>query len=504
MRKYLLTALLLTGLASAVGTPAGTQISNIGTLELSDTAGGGSSTTIQSAAVVVNVQQVYNLTISPDGTTAAPGQTVPLAPGATGTLTYTLTNTGNGADSFNLAAVAANVVASGASIAGIYLDSKTSGVVGSYDAGDTLVTSTGTLAADASATLFVRYTMPTGASGGGPHQLNLTGTSAGDTTRTDTNNVGQFTTTRVIDLGLASNQTKTVAAGGTVTFTDMLTNTGNTTLSAAEITATVSAAATNKATQPTTNNFTVSYQVSGPSGTFTGSDLEAVLDSALQAGLPAGGSATITVTVTANANVADGDTLTLALETYSPVSTTTSTTNNAPQGDTQGRITNVATAQRGLGSVTKTVARCTSGTTCPTIQAAGTAAISAKPGEYVVYYLQATNTGSGSLYSVRLSDALPANFVPTRIGALTNEVGTLKFSTNGTSWTSDVATLGTITGGASTVYVAVENGGSATSIDNSDTFTGGGYLRLRIVGYIRDGATTGSVVVRDDAGLTIP
>ncbi|WP_019011238.1 hypothetical protein [Deinococcus aquatilis] len=511
MRKFLLTALLVSGLASAVGTPVGTQISNIGTLELSDTVGGTTTTTLSSTPVVINVQQVYNVSITPDGTTAAPGQTVGLAPGQTGFLTYTVTNTGNGTDAINLAAITANATAQGANILGIYLDNKATGTVGSYDAGDTLVTSLTNVAADASNTVFVRYSIPSGTTGGSAagsaHQLNLTGTSVGDGTKTDTNNVGQFTVGSVIDMTLTSTQSKTVAAGTTVTFTDVLTNTGNVTLLATDVTAAVVATATNKLGTTITNTFTTSYTVTGgQGGTATGTDLETVLNTAIGTGLLSGSALTITVTntpatgTTPATGAADGDVLILSLETYSP---TTGVTNNALQGDAQGRITNTTTVQRGVGTVTKKLALCTTTTTCPDFSAAGTTTINAKPGDYVVYYLEALNTGTGSLYNIRLSDALPANFVPVRIGASTTAAAAtaLRFSTNGTTWNNDVTTLGTLTGGTSRLYVAVENGGTATTIDSSDTFNAGNSLRLRIVGYVRKDAVTGGTVTREDIGI---
>ncbi|WP_216320802.1 DUF11 domain-containing protein [Deinococcus aestuarii] len=507
MKKLLATTLALAAFSVfsqglAVGTAANTAISNTGYLDLTD---GVTTTTLTSTPVVVNVTQVYGITITPDGTTTAPGQNVTLFPGQTGILTYTLTNTGNGTDSFNVAAATANATAQGASILGVYLDNPTTGTVGSYDAGDTLVTSVASLAADAARTLFVRYSLPSGTTGGSAsgaaHQLNLSGTSAGDTTKTDTNNVGQFTVGRVIDLTLSSTQTKTVAPNGTVTFTDTLTNTGNTTLTAADITATVTAAATNAAGASITNGFTTTYTVVNGATTVSGSNLDTLIDSAVGAGLAAGSSLTITVNVAAPSAPNDRDQQALSITAFSPT-TGTGVTNNAPSTDTQGQIVNTAVVTRGVGSVTKTVALCSSASSCPARTAATAGPISAKPGEYVVYYLEATNTGTGTLTNVRLRDVLPSDFVPTSVGATTSLTGgTLKFSTDGTAWASDVTTLGTLTGGSSTLHVAVENGGVATTITTADTFTAGSTLRLRIVGYIRTGATTGGTVTRDDSGL---
>ncbi|BDP44388.1 hypothetical protein DAETH_43570 (plasmid) [Deinococcus aetherius] len=502
MKKLLATTLALATFSVfsqglAVGTAANTAISNTGYLDLND---GVNTTTLQSTPVVVNVTQVYGVTVTPDGTTAAPGQNVTLFPGQTGILTYTLTNTGNGTDSFNVAAATANATAQGANILGVYLDNPTTGTVGSYDAGDTLVTSVASLAADATRTLFVRYSLPSGTTGGSAsgaaHQLNLSGTSAGDTTKTDTNNVGQFTVGRVIDLTLASTQTKTVAPNGTVTFTDTLTNTGNTTLTAADITATVTAAATNAAGASITNGFTTTYTVGGT----TGNNLDTLIKSAVGTGLTAGGSLTITVNVAAPSTPADKDQQALSITAYSPT-TGAGVTNNAPSTDPQGQIVNTTVVARGVGSVTKTVAYCGSAaSSCPVRTAATAGPVSAKPGEYVVYYLEATNTGTGTLTNVRLRDVLPANFVATSVGATTSATGTLKFSTDGTTWVGTPVGL-TLTGGTSTLYVAVENGGTASTIDTSDTFPAAGTLRLKIAGYVRSDSTTTTTITRDDSGL---
>lgn len=519
MRKYILTTLLAAASSAfAIGTPAGTAIDNTAVLDLND---GTTTTSITSTAVRVNVTQVYNVSITPDGTTTVPGQTSIVTPGQVGVLTYTVSNLGNGPDTINLAAAAANPTAQGANILGIYLDNPTTGTVGSYDAGDTLVTNLASVPADGTRTVFVRYTTPTGTTGGAAagasHLLNITGTSAGDATKTDSNNVGEIKIGRVVDLSLTSTQTKTVPAGGSVTFTDTLTNAGNTTLTAAEITGTVGRVTVNGATS-ITDTFGVSYTVTGgQGGTATNTNLEAALDAAIGTGLTAGSALTITVTVTPDATAGvtsgakDGDKLTLTLEAYSPLANSTGSVviqNNAAQGDTQGIITNTTTVQRGVGSVLKKVALCTTSTNCPNYAAAGTAAISAKPGDYVVYYLNATNTGTGKLFSVKLKDALPANFVATTLGGATNMTGgTLKYSINGTTWTTDVTTLGAITGGTTTLYVAYENGGTATTIDNSDFLDGGKSLQMKIVGYIRDtgtsatGSTSGNVTA-DSTGLS--
>lgn len=490
----LTTALCLgaAGLASAAGSAPGTTISNVGYLDLND---GVSTSTLQTTPVVVTVQQLYALSVGPDGTVGTPGQTVNTFPGQASALTYTLTNTGNGSDVFSVSAATAGGGASAAAVQGVYRDANGNGV---YDAADTLVT-TVSLAADASATLFVVYVTPVGTASGSQPLLNLTATSQGNTGVSDTNNVGRFAVGRQIDLLLGTTASDVTGPAQNYVFTDRLDNTGNTTLLASEITLAVTRAATNAGT-PITDNFTVNYQVTGPGGTFTGANLETVADQAIGAGLAAGQSLDVTVTVTTAASSVDADRLSLAISAFSGVSSGAGVSNQALSSDPQGQITNTLTIQRGVGTVNKTVASC--GTTylsCGTSGGAGP--VAGTPGTYVIYFLTATNTGTGNLFNVRLRDVLPADFVPTHVGARTTAAGTLVFSLDGNTWVTDPATLGVVSGGSSTLYVSVENAAPGTSITLADTFSGGSTLRMSIAGYIRSGAVTGSVLTRDDSKL---
>jgi len=360
------------------------------------------------------------------------------------------------------------------------------------------------LAADASRTVFVVYTMPAGAQAGQAHQLNITGTSTGDTTKTDTNNVGQITTNRVVDLSLVSTQSKTVTAGGNVSFTDTITNTGNSLLSNSEVSIAVAPTATDKAgTALTGTPFTVSYTAVGPTGTFTAGSAQSAVQSAIGAGgLPAGSTVTLTPTVTATNTRADGDKYNVNLRAFSGVTTTATVMNNAPSGDPQATIDNLATVQRGVGIIGKTVAFCgATASACPNIGASGTGPISAKPGEFVAYYLTAQNNGTGTLFTVKVRDALPTNFVITGLGAKTTNAGTLKYSKDGSTWVTDPATLGALTGGTDTVYVAVENGGTATTIDASDTLSAGSSITVQITGKVRDTAVTSGTPALNASGL---
>lgn len=94
----LLAAFLALGVAGAAGTKAGIQITNQASAAYRDSTG--TRLDANSNLVSTVVKQVGGVTISPDGTPAAPGQQQQAVPGAEVVFPYTLTNTGNGTDSF--------------------------------------------------------------------------------------------------------------------------------------------------------------------------------------------------------------------------------------------------------------------------------------------------------------------------------------------------------------------------------------------------------------------
>ncbi len=96
----LVAALILFGAVMAQQTPAGTNISNQASASYIDSAGQARTTT--SNQVITVVQQVYSFSITPDGSPATPGQTRTALAGAPVYFSYTVSNTGNGADTINL------------------------------------------------------------------------------------------------------------------------------------------------------------------------------------------------------------------------------------------------------------------------------------------------------------------------------------------------------------------------------------------------------------------
>lgn len=146
-----LTFSLAATLAFAAGTPAGTAITNYATGEYRD-ANGNSLPSVTSNTVTTIVSQVAGVDISPS--TAVNNilleHTVSYA--------LTLTNTGNGTDTYDLTKV---IVSGGAvNTAAIYYDANGNGVA---DAGESEVTATSELAADATYDLVIVVTNVSGA-----------------------------------------------------------------------------------------------------------------------------------------------------------------------------------------------------------------------------------------------------------------------------------------------------------------------------------------------------
>ena len=140
-KTFLITVLVLAMAASfafAAGTPAGTVISNFATGEYKD-ANGNAMASVTSNTVTTTVSQVAGVDISDisDATTA---------PGGSATYAATITNTGNGTDSFGLS-IAETENDGGDHTVTIYFDTNGNGVL---DPGETtVVDSTTALAADA-------------------------------------------------------------------------------------------------------------------------------------------------------------------------------------------------------------------------------------------------------------------------------------------------------------------------------------------------------------------
>jgi uncharacterized repeat protein (TIGR01451 family) len=144
---------------SAQGTQAGTRFTNWATLTFTSA---GAGYTVASDTVSLLVAQVAGVSLQPPRVNSG-------MPGATVVFAHTLTNTGNGPDSFTVAAVSAR----GWPVT-LYRDWNGDGLL---DAGDSLLTGPIPLAFGAGASLLAQVTIPGGASPGVSDTVTVTATS---------------------------------------------------------------------------------------------------------------------------------------------------------------------------------------------------------------------------------------------------------------------------------------------------------------------------------------
>jgi uncharacterized repeat protein (TIGR01451 family) len=214
---------LAAGGASATPPPAGTSIGNQASATYTDASG--ISRTVTSNTVQTVVQQVAALTLTANGAKTA----------AVGGIVYyphTVANTGNGTDTFTLAA--ANVAGSAFSMSGIaiYADNGSGQPTGSP------ITSTGALAAGAVFKLIVAGTVPATATSGQTNSMTVTATStfnsaqtASDTDTTTVTNNAVISVTKAV-----SAPSGNPGSGTAYTYTLTYTNTGNNTATTVKIT----------------------------------------------------------------------------------------------------------------------------------------------------------------------------------------------------------------------------------------------------------------------------
>jgi uncharacterized repeat protein (TIGR01451 family) len=211
---------VLLGMQVALATPpAGTVIGNQASATYSDESN--TVRTVTSEMVTTIVQQVASVTVSTAADRIA-------APGAHVSFPHTITNTGNGSDTFALSTPSN---AGGFTLTGVvfYADANGDGVADNT----TPITTTDPLAAGATFNVVASGTVPSSATASSVNNLGVTATSTFNNTvsasRTDKTTVGAnaiIDVVKAIDVGSGS-------ASGTRTYTLTYTNTGN--LSAANL-----------------------------------------------------------------------------------------------------------------------------------------------------------------------------------------------------------------------------------------------------------------------------
>lgn len=199
--------------AQAAAPTAGSNISNIATASYTD--GNGASKTVTSNEVKTIVLQVSSFTLVAD-------RNATINPNGTATLSHTLTNTGNGTDTFTLSVSQLTNDNFDLNNVHIYLDSNQDGVPDNNNDITTV-----TLTANQSVGIIVVSTVPVTQTDGQKAQYTLNATAGFDTSVTGFN-----TDTVTVSAGASmqiqkSASVASVAPNGDITYTLTYKNTGN-------------------------------------------------------------------------------------------------------------------------------------------------------------------------------------------------------------------------------------------------------------------------------------
>jgi uncharacterized repeat protein (TIGR01451 family) len=226
-KKTLLTLSLLLAVAALLSpgsanaqTAAGTSIGNQAAATYTDSSSVSRFAT--SNLVTTIVQQVSSLTLTANGAkTATPGSPV--------FYPHTLTNTGNGSDSFTLTLAPAQSGAFTLTGTHIYLDANGDGIPDNFT--DLTGTSVAVTPGAANAFKFViTGTVPPGATAGQTNNFSVTATSVFDNTKSASDtDVTTATSNGVINLNKTMSSNSGAAGSGPYTVTLTYTNTGNNT-----------------------------------------------------------------------------------------------------------------------------------------------------------------------------------------------------------------------------------------------------------------------------------
>jgi uncharacterized repeat protein (TIGR01451 family) len=207
-----------TSQALALGTPAGTNITNQATVDYEDA--NGNPLQALSNVVTTTVSQIGGVDVSPNNASSAnPGDTVPYL--------HTVTNSGNGGDTIDL-----TTSSSQGWTVNLYVDDG-DGVFepGTDDLPPTdsdadTTPDTGALAADGTIDIWAAVDVPAGAANGAVDTTTVTGTSSFDTnvsdSATDTTTINAPNLSVVKSVSPAGNQ----PPGTTLTYSIVVTNNG--------------------------------------------------------------------------------------------------------------------------------------------------------------------------------------------------------------------------------------------------------------------------------------
>src|SRR5258707_3412474 len=207
-------------------TAAGTSIGNQASATYTDSSS--VSRTATSNVVTTIVQQVASLTLTANGAkTASPGSAV--------FYPHTLTNTGNGSDSFTLTLAPAQSGAFTLTNTHIYLDATGTGVPSNF----TDLTGTNVTVTPGAANAFkfvITGTVPAGATAGQTNNFSVTATSVFDNTKTASNtDTTTATANAVINVNKTMSSNSGASPSGPYTVTLTYTNSGNSTATTVNI-----------------------------------------------------------------------------------------------------------------------------------------------------------------------------------------------------------------------------------------------------------------------------
>jgi len=446
---------------AASGVPAGTVINNQATTSYVDD--NNAQQNVPSNTVTAQVQQVAGVTITPHGDANTPGQIVPAKQGTDGVLTYTVTNVGNGPDSFNVTVigVSQNVVPTNAVI---YEDTNGNGQLD--PATDKIITNgtTVTLPEDGSEKIFVTYPIPNGTAGGTNFDLTPKGVSNFDNTAVDQGSVGRLTVKNDLSLTLSSpSQTGTITSPGSLTYTQVLSNSGNAPVSASNVAGDVSSPDTAKGWTYTLvyngtdyANFAALLNASGP--------------------VAQNGTLTFGVRVTDPAGTPKGTASVGTFRAYITTPSDANTNNLTPQSN-PATLTDTTTVRQGVAAASKvqSLGALNRVNNAVTFGPDVTTAITPRPCDVIRYTVNAQNQGDSALAFSTLTDTLSADLLPVRVEVSPNVI----FKVGGT-WQKTAPAYAN----GDTVTVGYDSNGDGT-VNAQDTLAPGTGYNLVIYGQVK-------------------